>query len=71
LGKSEKRIIWTVPLQQRTIRGKEYQDLGFKVYTLKESNFNKICRNDMISSEEELETGLDLFENPLKECAKE
>jgi DNA modification methylase len=51
-------------------QGKEHQDLGFKVYKLKESNF-KIWRCDMVSSKEELKTGIDLFENPLKAGAKE
>ncbi|MDR0799957.1 MAG: site-specific DNA-methyltransferase [Endomicrobium sp.] len=49
---------------------KECMDLGFKAYKLKESNF-KIWRRDTISDERELEAAIDLFENPLKEGAKE
>ncbi|MDR0820183.1 MAG: site-specific DNA-methyltransferase [Endomicrobium sp.] len=52
------------------LQGKECLDLGFKVYKLKESNF-KIWRSDMVSAEEELEAGIDMFENPLKDGAKE
>ncbi|GHT07528.1 DNA methylase N-4 [Endomicrobiia bacterium] len=51
-------------------QGKECPDLGFKVYKLKESSF-KIWRSDMVSDEEELKAGIDLFENPLKDGAKE
>nr|BAV59392.1 type III modification methylase [Candidatus Endomicrobium trichonymphae] len=51
-------------------REKECPDLGFKVYKLKESNF-KIWRSDMVSDEEELKAGIDLFKNPLKDGAKE
>ncbi|WP_095558636.1 hypothetical protein [Candidatus Endomicrobiellum trichonymphae] len=37
---------------------------------MKESSF-KIWRSDMVSDEEELKAGIDLFENPLKDGAKE
>jgi len=45
-------------------------DLGFKVYKLKESNF-KIWRSDMLSNAGDLQTTINMFEDPLKDGAKE
>ncbi len=46
--------------------GENKQDLGFKVFKLRESNF-KIWRGDKFKSEEELEEQLLAFVNPVKE----
>ncbi|ACC97786.1 DNA methylase [Elusimicrobium minutum Pei191] len=45
-------------------------DLGFKFYKLKESNF-KTWRSDMVSTKEDLATTINMFEDALKDGAKE
>lgn len=45
-------------------------DLGFKSYRLKESNF-KLWRSDLTKDAQSLTETIDMFENPVKEDAKE
>ncbi len=45
-------------------------DLGFKSYRLKESNF-KLWRSDLTKDAQSLTETIDMFENPVKEGAKE
>lgn len=46
------------------------QDLGFKVFKLKDSNFKK-WQNDFATTEEELKKQLDVFKNPIKQNTDE
>lgn len=64
-----RRVIKKIKKERPMAKEKE-QDLGFKVFKLKHSNF-KLWRGDGIDNEEELEQQLDLLTDPVKTEAQE